>query len=374
MPGASWGGSQFLQADRKGRLFLLRGETLEIFPLGSSGKLGEGKALPSANPRSPGGECTVVGAAMSRGGDWLIQDGAELLVFRGAKEEPVEKLPWFVSAAGFVDDDPVVAGSPRAVDKAAAGLAPLSGPQGFLAHWSAGHWGTLVPAIDKGKESDPRALMERRMVRLASASNGHLWMAFDYEHRFREYSPGGRLLTEIVVGRGEARRAEDAESRQKLADDEARRMSKEGHRVKIFEVTAEPATEALAEGRDGRMYFLVLGGGDGESGVALERFDAVNGSLERLPLAMPDPGRGTMAAGRDGLYVAAYSAKRGIWRLTWDDLDQATWTEVEARISSGQGGGSQGPPLPKVKAASAPRTARKPAPAAKSIVQAPARG
>jgi hypothetical protein len=115
----------------------------------------------------------------------------------------------------------------------------------------------------------------------------------------------------------------------------ARQLSKEKHQVKIFEVTAEPLTEALAEGRDGRVYFLVLGQGDGGSEVALERFEPASGSLDRAPVAMPDPGRGTMAAGRDGLYIAAYAAKKGIWRLPWEQLEQAAWTPLDAHVSSG---------------------------------------
>jgi hypothetical protein len=342
-PGAAWHGSQFLQADKKGRLFLLRGGTLEVFPLGGEAKLGEGRSLTPGASRAAGSEDNVVGAAMSGNGDWLVQDGADLRVFRGTKEEPIAKPAWFVSAVALVDDDPVIAGSPLTVDQARAGFAAPPADAGFLSRWESGGWKPLASAAaGKGKHLDLTAVAEQRMARLAPSSEGHLWVGLDYQHRFREYSPTGRMLTEIVVGKGDAQRGANADVREKLAKEEAKQLSHGKVRAQIFELTAEQVTEAVAEGRDGRVYFLVLGSDQGETEVSLERFDPASGNLERLPLSMPEPGRGTMAAGKDGLYVAAFKAAKGIWRLTWEQLEHAPWAPVEALVSSEGANGGPG--------------------------------
>ena len=36
-----------------------------------------------------------------------------------------------------------------------------------------------------------------------------------------------------------------------------------------------------------------------------------------------------MAAGRDGLYLAAFQARNGRWRISWEEVEQAAWKEVE---------------------------------------------
>ncbi|PYQ67448.1 MAG: hypothetical protein DMF53_01700 [Acidobacteria bacterium] len=46
-------------------------------------------------------------------------------------------------------------------------------------------------------------------------------------------------------------------------------------------------------------------------------------------MEMTPQGRYTIASGRDGLYIAAWSGKEGRWRLSWDTLDQAKWKPVK---------------------------------------------
>jgi hypothetical protein len=37
----------------------------------------------------------------------------------------------------------------------------------------------------------------------------------------------------------------------------------------------------------------------------------------------------TIAAGRDALYLAAWRADKGRWRLSWDSLEEAKWEPVQ---------------------------------------------
>jgi hypothetical protein len=350
VPGSGWKGAQFLQADKKGRLFLLRAETLEVFPLASDGKLGDPVPLSKDALAMPAGGSMVITAAMSPHGDWLIQDGFQPRVFRGGKEEPIRKPGWIVLGAAFLRDEPVIAGSPTTVDRAMEPGFELPDEIGLVARWNAKEWEPVVLASQGWDRPDPATLGEQRTVRLAGTSAGRLWLAYDFRHRFREYSPSGKLLTEIVVDGGEAKPAADAEARAKKLAAEASGLSSKQARVGIFEVLAQPVTRALAEGRDGRMYFLVRAGGEGES-MALERFDPTLGQLQRLLVAIPDPGRATMAAGKDGLSVAAFEAKKGIWQISWERLEEADWTTVEAKVTGG--GQESGPRAERPRAKSA---------------------
>ena len=345
--GSAWDGTQFLQADKKGRLFLLRGKTLEVFRLNGEGGLEPVSQVAEGSSAMVGRPLDVWQAAMSPQGDWVVQDGFETRILRDGEEKLLTGPQWAVSAVGFLGDAPVIAGSPVEVDHARAFARALPESVDLIAAWD-DKWEPLVSATAKAKQAlDPLALSEQRMVRLAGTADGHLWVGFEFERRFREYSPAGKLLTEIVVGGGEAKPAADAEARKKRMAGEAEQFSAGlsardaaggGKKVpvEIFEVTAEPVTRALAPGRDGHVYFLVRGAAGDKGGMALERYDSASGKLERLPLDISDPGLTTMAAGKDGLYIAAVMAKAGIWSLTWEELEAASWSPVEeAKISGG---------------------------------------
>jgi hypothetical protein len=372
--GKGWSGSQFLQADKKGRLFLLRAATLDVHPLSSDGALGEAKHLSNGDSPASGecslsgpvpevtGQCLVLTAAMSRGGDWAVQDGLYARIFRGRKEEPAEKPGIVISGLAFQDDDPVIAGYPNAADYALARHEKLPDTLAALSRWSAGKWETLSSSAVAPKDG-MRGLWEQHMLLLAGTADGHLWAGSLYQHRFREYSRAGKLLTQILVGDGAIRRAPNAEARQKASDEIAREISKGKLQVSITEMTGEPVTLALTEGTDGRMYFLVRDAGDGAGGVYLERYEAASGTFERLPIELAGAARGTMAASKDGLFIAPMPAEQGVWAFSWDQLRDAKWAPVEAKIGSGASGGTGDAPARAAKSVSNPHPRERSAPA-----------
>ena len=66
-----------------------------------------------------------------------------------------------------------------------------------------------------------------------------------------------------------------------------------------------------------------------DGGAALDRYDRTRAVLERVPLSLKLKDRPSLAAGRDGLYLAAWSGIGGRWRISWDLLEQARWKKVE---------------------------------------------
>jgi hypothetical protein len=196
--------------------------------------------------------------------------------------------------------------------------------------WRGQQWETFGKSSEKLEDPDPIALDIRRALRLGSTTDGRLWAAFSYRHQFHEYSSSGRLLTEIVVEGGEVHDVEDAEARRQQGANYQKSLEEQGIRSHVVEMTAKPVGIVLSEGRDGRMYFLVHGGsGTDGSQISLERFDPARVLLERVSLPIPPPGRGSMASGLDGLYIAPFRAKDGLWRIPWEDLDAAEWEPVQ---------------------------------------------
>jgi hypothetical protein len=70
-------------------------------------------------------------------------------------------------------------------------------------------------------------------------------------------------------------------------------------------------------------------------GVALDRWDAGSQTLDRLLLDGIAAGRSylSLAAGRDGLYIAARPLGQPIWRLAWQGLEDAKWSAVSDAVS-----------------------------------------
>jgi hypothetical protein len=316
-----WEAPQSIQADAKGRVFVLRGDNLSIYPLTPNGELGEPKRLEGPGSfRKP-----FVRAVMSPTGEWLLYStfAEPLLLIRNGKIERLPPVGWYTDAVGMLRGNPVAnilplwTGSPPQ-DK--------SDPPALLLQYSADRWSRLVSEEVPTKDNqDPllTALLHRSAV-LAEGAKGRLWVANRYVYRVRRFSPAGKQLLEIRVGEREAKQAENPKIEMRFQREaEKNPMAKNSSAVAI---TAPEVVHTLAEGRDGNLYLLVTAAGV----PALDRFDPVRGVLERLPVAFDDIMKIiTMAAGRDGLYFAAHFGKGGRYRISWETLEGAAWKTVE---------------------------------------------
>jgi hypothetical protein len=76
------------------------------------------------------------------------------------------------------------------------------------------------------------------------------------------------------------------------------------------------------------MLYMLLGESVTEAGAVLARFDPVAFRVESVPLALPPYDGGvSMAAGADGLFLAAVEGKAGRWSLAWKKVEEASWRE-----------------------------------------------
>lgn len=333
-----WSAPQFVQADKEGRVFVLRADTLDLFQIGAGDKLLSRGALESMGSADSGRPAVIRQAVMSSAGDvWLLLDSAhQVRLFRSGKEKPLPANDWIVTALAVVQGTPVLAVAPGQV---ANGRDPgeskdpkqFSAKPPFLLQMGDSRWETLVPG-ESFELGDTRASIGREIqagseVWAVPGPGGSLWIAYRNAYRLLRYSALGKLKDQIVVGDGKVKWAE------RSAEDWARleAVAKEDQfpfkRSGVAPVQEAAVVRAMTMGRDGRVYLLV----ETEKGLAIDRFDPEPSrqALERVALDGLGSGRYTMAAGRDALYIAAFLGNGGRWRLPWESLESAQWAFVD---------------------------------------------
>ncbi len=313
----SWDGSQFVRADRIGNVFFFRPETLDVYPLARSGKLQEAQRL----ERVGAAPQIVRDAVLSPGGDvWFLSVDLGVRRFVNGKEKPIPALDWRPSGIGFHRDQPVVSIVPLPVSDDLV-FRERKGQVPRLMEFDGDRWNVEAEYSDlsaaEEAEANPRGrndAVAQHAAFVTSDSSGRLWVARQYAYVVEQLGSSGQTRLRIAVDGGKVRETKPA------APDPKRPAGFQAFR-------AEAAILDLTEGRDHKMYFLAAAGGAG-SGLAIDRYDPVLTRLERVPLTLSQPGRFTIAAGRDGLYLAAWNARAGRWKLSWDALDEAPWKEV----------------------------------------------
>jgi hypothetical protein len=326
-------GFQFVRADRTGNVFLFRGDRGEVSPVLKSGELGEPVRLKTTN--TPLG--FVVHAALSPGGNqWLLYAEGKLRLFLGGKEKPLPPLDWQPWAVGFLRDTPVAVVMPRPLPSAVLHLQDI-GEVPWLVSLDNDRWSTLLghPDLDAEVAWKERSRMNAWVAEYSSlvapARDGKLWAASEYTYALRRLNSSGKTLSEVTVAQ-----KSHGEPTIKITPRDAsaavKRMEAQGGSASFHEFKEKAVVADLAE-RNGSVYLIVHAPG---STLALDRYDPGQERLERVPLAIKDSGRFTLACGKDGLYIAPLNPAEGVWRVTWAALESAEWKAVKgAKLPGG---------------------------------------
>ena len=320
LEGATWDGSQFVRADRKGNVFLFRGNAFEVYPEAETGALGEPRRLKATAETST----LVHDAVLSPGGDqWLVYADIGTRLFVDGKEKLVPALAWRPWSISFLRDTPVVAVIPLQIGETGKDLEDLAAVPWLLALGN-GRWETLVDHRRltgkdlAGNGRDSNDYVADTAIFMRADHEGKLWVGRQYAYQVERWSASGRPLVEIVVDGGKV-------EERKLRENSQAKGAKNYHAFR-----AKPAVLDLVEGTDHRMYFLVS---RPDGSLVLDRYDPALAVLERVPLDLKKTGRFTLAAGKEGLYLAAWNGREGRWRITWEVLEEAGWKKVnEAEI------------------------------------------
>ncbi len=313
----AWLGPQKVQADAQGNVFLLRGDTLEVYPISKKGELGEPSRLEPA--RSLDGP--VLDAAMgSSPGDWLIRLPREVRWFVSGKEKTLPPLPWQPWSVTFLHGTPVVGVLPKKAPVNGMAIRPSEeeAPQKVAAvlELSGDRWSALVEEASPAGQ-DTNAVVESCGRTLLGDRQGKLWTARNYAYVLDRYSPAGHRLLRVEVDKG---KVDHKQEKDVPPPPEVR----SGDRAHFHPFLGVLKVSRLTEGLDHRIYLLV----QGEKGPSLDRYDPTESTLERTSLDVQLPGNATLAAGRDALYLVAHSGDHGRWRISWEELDQAAWKPV----------------------------------------------
>jgi hypothetical protein len=301
---------------------LVGGDPLAFRTVGARGKLGRPRDLDLTPTPS---QIRPLRVARNGLGDWLVSAGNEVRWRRGRQEHSLPLPPgvvvWDVE---FLEGQPVAAVTSHFGD----------GPEvPLLLEWRGREWETLFAeelAPEVAAEHGPRT--QHTAAVLAAGSSKSVWIGFAYRHRLLRVNRKGELEREIEVGEGLPDLGEAAPGVEEELAAAAKRLGGPPGRpkAKAFVNTARRQVDGIAEGPDGKLYLLTPGRGEGSS-HALERFDSVEGRLERAELTLPfDRGPVRMVAAEDGLVLASENAAGGAWWIGWEAVAEGAWKAVEA--------------------------------------------
>jgi len=314
-----------IHADGGGRVVMLCGDNLAIHGVPSGRVSSDGKALRPRGPLEPVRGATVDGDGLR----WTVW-GRTLHLFVRGQEEEVPALPVAPDSAAFshaglvVVIKPVVVGTLPDTWKPFPHLVVLQGQR-----WQPFH--RFPPRPATLATSDP-------FVALAFLFAGGRRALVGVQRC-------GRALVALRPGQPDWYAVVRGDRLRELTEDHAAtRMAEAAQRhgvategAKFFPVKAEEAVQGLTLGRDHLVWMVATPGGMPENTVVLHRLNLVEGHLEQTLLRLSWNGRVTLAAGRDGLYLAADRARAGAWWLPWSRLENAPWQVVEDLEVSRQG-------------------------------------
>jgi hypothetical protein len=331
--------TQFLAADNKGHLYLLRGDTLEVF--GSGERSFDRRVGKLACKLS---SATAYAAALDPAGStWAVASSTEVALCDFEKERRPPGLDWVVSSLGYSRSGPlVVVASLGPPPDVGTGYFKTKDPRVFGIvddRWQPLVWAPIADYTDlKAMPANP--LAQGKAESDASNCIGRkdaIWLASWNSYRLQKVSSSSvKPEREVIVGSGEI-------EWQKL-DKQQREREAHLRRAQDIDLVQGPPTDAVPRGvirallcgRDGALYLVV----STADGLALDRFDPAQNVLERVLLDGATVSSGPMTAafasdqlGAEQLWLGGRLAADGLWRISSDDLAAAHWKPVkDARI------------------------------------------
>jgi hypothetical protein len=326
--------TQFLAANSKGQLFLLRGDTLEVFRLGSDGGFDRrvGKLACELSTES---EFAYAAAMDPKGTTWAVGSPHELALCDFEKERRPEGLKWVISSLTFSRSGPLVAVTDLGpAPGAAEARYKRTEPRVFGLkddRWEPIAWG---PVSEGKMPANPLDFMAEGKAEsdalICAGRKDAIWRASWNTYRLQKLSSSENPEHEVVVGKGEV-------EWQKLDQKERAREAGDRKAQGLFLVPGSGpggpvprgVLRALLCAPEGVLYLVV----STDEGLALDRFDPSQNLLERVLLDGPkeqvSSGPMTAALVGDEIWLGGRLVRDGIWRISPEDLAAARWKPVK---------------------------------------------
>jgi hypothetical protein len=339
--------TQFLAADSKGHPMLLRGDTLEVFGLGSDERF-DHRLGKLACSRSSDSAATYAAAMDPTGSTWALSSASEIALCDFAKEQRPPGLEWVISSLTYSRSGPLVAVTELGPPPAATNYFGRTEPRVFgLANdrWQPVVWAPIlaskkdmpaerVAALVAELKAHPMDALAKGKAEsdalICSTPKDEIWLASWNSYRLQEVSASEKPQKperELVVGSGEV---EWPKLTQKEQGREARDRKTQG--VELIPATvggAVPRAVVRALLCSRREIYLVVSTVDG---LALDRFDPSQNVLERVLLdgvTVDSSGPMTVALGAEQIWLAGRFGVDGLWRISLEDLTAARWKPVK---------------------------------------------
>lgn len=318
------GVAQIVAAGGKGGAFVLT-EELKVYAV-SPGKPAE-LELTLATDSLP---FRPLRAALSEAGDlWaLITASGGVEVFEKGKGSLLAPPPAPPRAVIFSGSVPVVTLDPFRGPVEALPTEFREGSAPIALKYEGSEWEPLVRASAESMpgEMTPLKRLLETSVRLFSDKKGSFWVARDYSYELSRYSAGARRILTISDPTRRLSADSEVENPEFQAAIERRGLDP-SRKATVVSIPGTPVIRAVAA-RNGDA-FILTGDGKFEAQLNLDRVEGASGDTFRTSLALRSAECVTsMAAARDGLFLACHRAEDGIFFASWEDLDAATWTLV----------------------------------------------
>lgn len=325
-------GYQCIQATTRGDVFLFRGDRWAVQAVTDSGALDEPSSLRLASPAQP-----PRFAALSPEGDrWIVLAGQPRLFLRG-EELPLAPLPFIAKSAAFVGDIPVVQVAPGVIiGENPQALEKWREKPPWLVAWQGGEWDAwaFAPPAPQSVGDTMEDSLQLNDAFLLSGQKG-LLAAFRYVHRYWVFASQGRLELAIERRGFQLPRKSPEEAEAELGETMKREGFDAENAVIVHASRLTSACLGIARHRDGTV-FAVMGKPVTGAGPALERWDPRTGAVRAVPLDLAYDGVLSLACGKKGLYLAAFSATKGRWFIPWELLENAGWGQVDVEVKKPQ--------------------------------------
>lgn len=331
--------TQFLARDRKGRVFLLRGDTLEVLRLRSGAPPDSlGRLACARTPEWEIDEGAYAAAMDPAGSTWVVADTP----FKGPVVCDLEKQSRPTGFRGYVSTLAYSSSPIATVIPLGNGGMDVTGnapPMPRLLELEKDHWEPVSWAPPTGIDMRTTSNYTSQVKALSDAHTcvdrkGKTWLAAWNLYRLQQVSSFTEPDREVVVGSGKVEWVGWTAAEKAEIDADLR---KQGIDPATNQIQSRPVSvlRAVVCSPDGFIYVVVSKG----EKLALDRFDPAADALERVLLEGVEVSGGPMAAalGSDGLILGGRMTDGSLWRISPDDLAAAHWKPVlGARIDGRQ--------------------------------------
>lgn len=321
--------TQFLAVDRKDRLYLLRGDNLDVFRVRTEVEPEPVGRLACAPP-----EDSAYSAAMDpAGSNWVVGSSPwEVEVCDLSKSVRPTGFSGLVSSVTFSKSGPLVAVVPGG-NFGPDGSRGESQKAPRVLKLEEKTWKTAVATSIPNPRTPFTQLKAEADTLICTGPKSGIWLASWNAYRVQEASAFERPKRELLVGNGKVKWAAWSPEEKAKIDADARKKGLDPGKNQATGVP-ENILRAMVCGRDGLIYLFVTT----DKGLALDRFDPSLQTLERVLLEGVKVGGGPMTAvlSSGEIVFGGRFIEEGLWRLSLDDIPAASWKPVPGARLNGK--------------------------------------